>query len=291
MKVVFHLGPHETDGDRLLKSLLKNKGPLAKKGVLVPAPGRYRALIRKTIEALEGGRASLDTQEALLDTILDDDEGERLVLSNENFICVVPRIFDNTTFYPQVTEKVVSYSNLFHGHQMEFHLGLINPATFVPAICKRNHETPYAQILDGSDPRTLRWSSVVASIIEANPEAPITVWCNEDTPLIWRDLMHSLAGLSTPMELDGDDQLISEIMTPEGMQRFHAYMRTHPPKNETQYRRVVAAFLDKFARSDELETEVDLPGWDEAYIDDLTAIYEEDLQAVAAMPGVTFIRP
>ena len=42
---------------------------------------------------------------------------------------------------------------------------------------------------------------------------------------------------------------------------------------------------------EEIEEEVDLPGWDEDYIDMLTTMYEEDVDRIAAVPTIDFIEP
>jgi hypothetical protein len=54
---------------------------------------------------------------------------------------------------------------------------------------------------------------------------------------------------------------------------------------------VIAAFLDKFALDDEIEEELDMPGWTEALVDDLSDQYDEDVLAIQRMPGVTMIAP
>ena len=80
-------------------------------------------------------------------------------------------------------------------------------------------------------------------------------------------------------------------MSPTGMSRFRAYLKTHPVMTEIQKRRVIAAFLDKYALDEEIEEEVDLPGWTVDLIGQLTEIYEEDVFAIQRMPGVTLITP
>jgi len=75
------------------------------------------------------------------------------------------------------------------------------------------------------------------------------------------------------------------------MQRFRAYLKSHPTMTEMQKRRVIAAFLDKFAIEDEIEEELDAPGWTEETIDALTDLYEEDMHVIARIPGVSFIAP
>ena len=56
---------------------------------------------------------------------------------------------------------------------------------------------------------------------------------------------------------------------------------------EMQKRRVISTFLDKFA----LEEEVDLAGWDDDMMDDMTDVYDEDMLEVQRIPGVTLIAP
>jgi hypothetical protein len=50
MQIVYHIGANCTDQDRLFKSVLKNADTFAALGVKVPGPGKYRSLIRYTIQ-------------------------------------------------------------------------------------------------------------------------------------------------------------------------------------------------------------------------------------------------
>ena len=75
------------------------------------------------------------------------------------------------------------------------------------------------------------------------------------------------------------------------MARFQAYLGSHPPQSQLQLRRVIAAFLDKYAIPEEIEEEVDLPGWDARLVDDLTRAYEEDVIRIGGMDGVEFVAP
>ena len=53
MRIVYHLGAHFTDEERLLKCLLKNRGILSQNAVAVPGPKSYRVLLRDTIMSLK----------------------------------------------------------------------------------------------------------------------------------------------------------------------------------------------------------------------------------------------
>ena len=54
MRIVYHLGAHCTDDDRLVRCLLKNRALLADQGITVPSPTRYRKLLRDTVMQLRG---------------------------------------------------------------------------------------------------------------------------------------------------------------------------------------------------------------------------------------------
>ncbi|MGL6208244.1 MAG: hypothetical protein ACRC14_00235, partial [Paracoccaceae bacterium] len=62
MRIIYHLGAICTDEERLLRCLLRNRGPLAEQGIVVPGPNRYRQLLRETVISLKGQAATRDTQ-------------------------------------------------------------------------------------------------------------------------------------------------------------------------------------------------------------------------------------
>lgn len=109
--------------------------------------------------------------------------------------------------------------------------------------------------------------------------------------MIWPRLMRDMSGLHPETPFEGEADLLAEIMTPDGVQRYHGYMQTHPPKSDTQHSRIITAFLGKFAVDDALEDEIDAPGWTQQLVDDLTLRYEEDLDQIGRIAGVKFITP
>ncbi|MGR3570734.1 hypothetical protein [Brevirhabdus sp.] len=291
MKIAFHLGAHDTDDDQLLKCLLRNIGPLSEQGIIVPGPSRYRPIIRETLKALGGAEATPDVTEVVLDSVMDVDDARRLILSNENFICVPQRVLTDGALYPNAGEKSRRLANIFPGYDIEFYLAIRDPATFVPANHRRMKGMPETEYLALFDPMALRWSDVVAQISEANPDARITVWCNEDTPLIWPEVLRAVAGHDEGLQLNGVNNLVQSLMTKDGSKRLEKYLAEHPPANPIQRRRVVAAFLEKFGMDDQLEEELDMPGWTEDYVAALTQLYEEDMHRIVRIPGVTLIAP
>ncbi|MBT8476242.1 MAG: hypothetical protein KJO78_12300 [Alphaproteobacteria bacterium] len=292
MQIVFHIGAHCTDDDRLVRSLLGNRDVLAQAGVAVPGPGRYRKVLSEALQKLRGAEASAETQDVLLDAVLDDDHAERVVLSNPSFICMASRVLDEGQLYAKAG-KSAWLRRAFPGAEVEFALGLRNMASFLPALYDSLNPDMLSaeEFLDGIDPRDLRWSDYIERLQDANPGVPITVWCDEDSPLIWPEILREVAGVDPTVPLGGALDLTRKIMAPEGNKRMRAYLNRRPPANENIRRRVVAAFLSKYALDEAVEQEVDLPGWDEALIDELTELYDEDVDEIARMPGVRVLMP
>lgn len=290
MRIVYHLGAHCTDEERLLRCLLKNRGQLATEGIIVPGPMRYRNLIRDTAVSLQGQAASLDTQALVLDQIMDEDRADRLILSWDNFLAF-PQWALRGVFYPTGGERVRAITQIFPEIEAEFHLAIRNPATYLPALWQKQRGKSYEEFMKGTPPEDLFWSDTVRDILAVNPGVPLVVWCDEDTPLIWPDVLRSVSGHAPETVLEDTDDLLASIMSQDGMRRLNGYLQSQPPRNDAARRKVVSAFLDKFALPEKIEMEFELPGWTKELVEDMTAQYDEDVARIAALPGVTMLRP
>ena len=290
MRIAYHLGVHCTDEDRLVRTLHRNADLLAAEGIEVPAPERYRNLIRDTAIQLKGRVAPTETQAIVLDQIMDAEVADSLVLSWENFLAF-PAWVVKGQLYRTGGDRMRAIRNIFPEIESEFFLAIRNPATFLPDLLRKQRGRPWAEFIEGTDPMDLRWSDLILNLRDRNPDAPITLWCDEDTPLIWPEVLQAVSGHSDGLMLSGRDDLLATLMTEDGMRRMEAYLATHQPQTIGQRRRIVSAFLDKFANPESLESEVTLPGWTEDYVADLTETYDRDIAYIATLPGVTLITP
>lgn len=290
MRIVYHLGVHCTDDDRLLRCLLKNRGLLAGEGIIVPGPTRYRELLRDTAMQLRGQAASRDTQALLLDQIMDEDRAERLILSWAHFMGYPKRIVKGM-LYPGAASRMQAFCQIFPDIEHEFHFAIRNPATLLPALLSRIKGMTREEFIGTTDPAGLRWSDTVANLRRACPDVPVTIWCDEDTPLLWPDVLQAVSGHSDGLELAETQDLLSEIMSAEGLQRLNAYLADHPPADPVQRRRIVQAFLAKFARPEAIEVEVDMEGFDAALVTAMTEAYDRDIGKLMRMEGVRVLVP
>lgn len=291
MQIAFHIGAHCTDEDRLLKTLLKNANTLLQQGVAVPGPGKYRALIRETIQTLDGATPPEDTRDILLDAICENDDIDRIVMSNENFICVPNRILANSVFYAQAEKRVCALHQLFPDDDITLFLAVRHPAAFLQDTFKRSKATSLSAYLGMMHPEELSWADVVRRIKQAAPDTPLTVWCNEDSPLLWEQLIRQLSDVTDETELAGGLDMLASIITAEGMTALTEQLRKTPPASDADRHAVIADIWDNHAMPDAMEDVIDLPELDPALVDEMTQSYEDDIAEIAAMPGVTLLMP
>jgi hypothetical protein len=291
MQLILHTGAHFTEDDRLTKCLLRNRDDFAKRGVSVPGPSTYRRLMRDTLNALDGVSPSPEAREVLLDAMVDDDTADRLILSNPHLFGAPRAAIQQGRLYPKAVEKLLAISRLFPQDEIEMFMAIRNPATFLPTAFKQSPKPDIDRFIGNVPPQNIRWSELFQRIREEIPRVSVTAWCSEDSPLIWAQIIREMAGLEHGEKIIGGFDLLSSIMSRAGMKRFRAYLKEHPTMNEIQKRRVIAAFLDKFAIEDEIEEELDLPGWTMNLVDEVTEAYDEDVFEIQRIPGVNLIMP
>ncbi|WP_158965869.1 hypothetical protein [Chachezhania sediminis] len=292
MKIVFHAGAHFTQSDRLMKCLLRNSEDFAERRVAVPGPARYRSLFKTIFQAPPDADPAPDTREILIDAVLDDDEVERVILSNEHFFGAFGSALGSGRFYPDAPRRIELLCGIFRPDDVEMVLAVRNPATFLPEIrAQMIHRNTAHDMLAGTDPLALRWSDTIRRIRRTAPNMPITIWCNEDAPLIWPQVLRRIAGYGRDEKIVGGLEALSDVMTVEGLKRLRAYVRLLDNPSADRIRQLMLAFLEKYSVEDLMEEEIDMPGWTDDTIETLTQFYDEDMEVMQQLPGVTVLFP
>ena len=289
MEIAIHLGAHCTDGDLIVQTLRRNGTMMAERSLAIPPHRTFRPALRRALRAV--GEDPLAEAAASHVSFLDEIEERRVILSYEAFLAANDDVLLGSAIYPEAGIRCGRLQDLFGGHDVSFLMALRNPATFIPALYEASSEETFATFLAGSDLAGLRWSHTVAAIRKACPNVPMTLWCNEDLPLIWPDVLCAVAGVapgSVPA-LDGSDAVLHRVMTPEGLARLKNYLVGRPPDGPASRRRIVSAFLAKYADEAAVAPEIALEGWTEDVIAGLSAIYESDVARIAARADLRFI--
>ncbi|MCW1933352.1 hypothetical protein [Pararhodobacter zhoushanensis] len=291
MEIALHLGVHETDNDHLVRCLMRNRAVLGKQGIAIPGPARYRQQLRQLSFAMRGRDTTAETQEMLLDGILDDDDVRRVVFSSDSFLSLPKWAVSHGRLYHAAAERVSLLRNLFPDARIELFLAIRNPASFLPAMVKADKTGSILTQITDSDPGALRWSSLLARLSEAVPDAPITVWSYEDTPLIWPEVLRVVSGHAPENEMAGWLAWYWDLVTPKGHAALRRWFETNPPPDDHARRKMLSVLLERFAKPEELEQDALLPGWTVETVDRLSALYDDDLDLIGSMPGVTLLEP
>ncbi|MDO6590312.1 hypothetical protein DS901_11590 [Loktanella sp. D2R18] len=291
MQIAHHIGAHGIDEDRLLKSTLRNADALVKNGIAAPGPGKYRSLIRTTIQGLDGAQPAPGTRDVLLDSIVEDDRARRLLLANGNFICVPNRVFEHGAFYPQAEPKVRALLNLFPDDDLSLFFAIRHPATFLQDLLRRPKATTFASILGITHPADIRWADVVRRIQAGAPNAQITVWCEEDTPLLWPQLIRRYTGIPATAPILGGLDALDGLMQREGFNELRDQLNANPGASEIARQNMIADCWEAHAIPGADDVEIDLPELDAALVQAMTETYEADIAEISAMEGVTLVLP
>ena len=287
--IIYHIGAPFTDNEQLTWSLRQDSTIMLDNGVMIRRPKEYRPRIKEMLAELQGVYPSVVDQENLLNSIVKKQKIKRLILTDTTFMGSAVWMFFGGSFYPNVAKNTAAIRNLFPDNPCEFFLGISNPANFIPAAFKEQTKKDYAQFIDGTDIFSLRWSDIIHKIRQANPECPITVWCNEDTPIIWPTILREFAGLDREVRLKGELDIMRSIMSDKSIELLIKYLNERPNLSEIQRQRIRAIFLEKFALEDEVEEEIDLPGWTGETVDQLSQNYEDDVERIQQIPEVRFL--
>ena len=291
MQIAHHIGAHGIDEDRLLKSTLRNADALVKNGISAPSPASYRSLIRTTIQGLDGAQPAPDTRNVLLDSIVEDDNATRLILANGNFICVPNRIFEHGVFYPQAESKTRALRSLFPDDDLSLFFSIRHPATFLQDILRRPKAAAFASFLGIMHPADIRWVDVVRRIQAGAPNAQITVWCEEDTPLLWPQLIRRFSGIPAALPISGGLDALDGLMQREGFTLLRDALNANPAASEHARQNMIADFWESHAIPDADIAEIDLPELGPQMVQAMTENYDADIAEIATMDGVTLVLP
>ena len=290
MQIVLHTGAHLTDEDRLLKCLRQNETRLESHNVSVPRPAGYRKWIRTAIQ--DESLPPLDSiRNEVHQSVIGDSKAQRFILSNSGFLGTEKMSFTSGHFYRAAESRINILHGLFPAAQIEMFMAIRNPASFLPLLYYNYHSINTQDRLFGIDLLSVRWSDFFIRIRRAFPMLPITVWCNEDTPLIWPKLLRTITQIGENAPFEGDYNLLHEILSDEGLRQFQKYISGHADLSIDQKQRVISAFLKKFARKEALEEEINMPGWSNDLTEQLTAIYDDDLEQLSCISDLNLILP
>ena len=293
MRIVLYVGLHQTDGDKFFDLIQWNRRNFSRSGVHIPPQNAYLTTISHLVNECTNTTFDPDARRCFLDAISDVEveESETLILCHDNFFCVPKRVFHRSQIYGSAEKKLQTIRKLFAKDDFEIFLSLKNPATFLPGLLSSTPINTLSELLQGLDPLQINWFDFTRRLSNAVPDVPITIWCDEDSPLVWADAVRKMAGVSSTHKLKGALVRLKQVMSPEGLTRLRPYLKSHPELTHKQQQKAVLAFLDKYTLEDNLYEEIDVPGWDQNTVLSLTKKYENAVAEMTKLPNVRVLYP
>ncbi len=288
MHVAIHSGVAFTDADLLLKSLHSNADMLKERGMVLYGPRRYRQAFKTPLNALETDMPP--GVDGLRQVLPEDPAIDRAILSCPDYVGEVQTAIRDGQYYPRAGARMSFLAKAFEGHKIHLHLGLRNPASFIPKALMALPEQDRQSLLATTDLSCLSWLTMIEDIRELAPDVDITLWANEDSPLIWGDIIRSLCGLTPDVRLIDEFALLSTVVSPEGQRRLRSLEQQQGPVDRSALRNQLEAVFRDHALGEEIEEELELPGWTTEIIAAFSELYVQDLARLETMPGVRLLR-
>jgi len=280
-----------TDDTRILKCLLPNRDMLAEMGTYVPPLHAYRGTFRDIILHAEDPDFIEIFHDSIMPPPAQAAQIGRIVLTNQHFFGTPKMGVAKGVLYNAAVNRIYATMAALPDAELEFYFCIRDLASFLPEMMMAGNYESMQDMLGETQLGQIRWAEMIANLRNSFPFMPMTIWCNEDLPFVWGEVIRDMAGLNPTAAFRGEFKLLTEIMAPEGLKRLEQYVEAQPNIPEAQKRRVIAAFLDKYAIDEAIHAELELPGWTEEIQDYLSAIYEEDVETIGQIPGVSLITP
>lgn len=291
MQIVFHCGVHTTDNGRISQLLDRNEDRLRADHTELVPPARHRGLFRNPLQSLSGGTATKEMEDVLLDAILQNDHTERAILSTPGLLGVPSAATGKDGIYPSMGYRLSSLANLFPSCDAEFFIAIRNPATMLSDLAQGMSERNRQSLLSACQYFELRWNETIRRLAQSAQGRRVVIWCDEDTPLILPEIVRLLGHISPEIPLKGDQDFLKELLTPQGQELLAADNTAQEPSAIEERRNLYSHLLRKHAAEDALEQRIELPGWTQDIVDEVTELYYHDIEEIAELPGVEFVSP
>lgn len=292
MRVHLNIGVQFTQSSNLLKAIRLNKRVYGRNNVVAPSVRLYRPKIEEFISNLDGLPPTAKESRALLEELSEGQQAQAMILVDERPCGPLNQAFEETMLLPYLGDNLARTAELFAAADLHVSLALINPASFVGrTLTHKGAHGPASWFARNIAPSDVSWIPAVDRIQAALPGVPLTMWTEEDLPFLWSKILRHLGGLEDDTPLRAPYLPLQNSLTPEGVDRLNAFVRTFPPKSQSAYERMALAFLDKYEAPLTVGPEEGIEGWDDAALDVISAGYEDDIAELSGREGITFFQP
>lgn len=291
-----HLGAHKTASTHFERTLRRSRKASRAFFLARPVKTVVRERLTRRLKAVQEdpGLAGEIGGAALLRAFLPQDEGEaagvtRIFVCDENVIGTTPDLFGGGRMYPRAAGQVRAMVALLGREGLACSLAIREPAGFVASAwgeaVRRGAFLDRHAYLAGTPLERMRWAPLVAGIRAALAGVPLTVWTFEDYPRLRDGLVRTLLddGSGREPRIWNDDGPVREGPSARAIEEIRAACED---AGGPVGRERVEEIMRRFPKSPALPGPRLFDGREEAV---LARLYLRDLEAIAALDGVTLL--
>ncbi|EEE37325.1 hypothetical protein RKLH11_1161 [Rhodobacteraceae bacterium KLH11] len=291
MQMVIQAGAHFTDDAQLLDLLQANAQVLRDNQTAFWGLRPFRKIFRPALKPSADRPSQQETLMRFQKLFPGDQHVNRAILSSALYLGERPSIIMDGQFYPNAGQRTAYLDHLFSDSTVELFVGLRNPGSFIPKVLMLLSAPERAHILTSTDLSCLSWLAMIEDIRDLAPDVKITLWSNEDSPLIYGDIVRALAGLPEDTPLEQEFAPLAALLSETGKQELKGLTEPQPTPNDPVFRGRLAQIFQQHALTDAIEEEIEMPGWSEDVVTAFTELYEQDLARLQTMPDIRFLKP
>lgn len=291
MQVVFHIGTHTTDSERVLKYLLHNRDELLKLGTEPIPNSRHKGIFVDALASLKGGSATPEMEQILLDAVIEADDVQRIIFSMAGFLGIPKLAVTPRGFFADVETRINGLMRLFPSAETEFFMAIRNPATLINDIVLQDASIDYGAYMGNNHPLDLRWREVAQRIARAAQGRRVVIWCYEDLPLIFPEVLRMIGNMPLDARLRGGQHYVDESLKPDGREKLKEAMKGYSQISIAKRREIHGQILKEYGMEGRFDQVINLPGWTQELVDEISDNYYSDVAEIAVLPGVEFILP
>ena len=280
-KFIVFPGAHKTASTHLQRTLRRNAGRLAKRGVVFIGPNEVRTHLTPLTYRLRDGEPADDLGSKAAAAIAPLIDGAEVVLiADENILggTEARMLFRKGRLYPWGPGRLGRVLKLLPEGKHHIALAIRHQATFlVSNYAESLHHTAYQSFEDYlalAKPHRLSWSRFIDRLRVETGDIPLTIWRYEDYPSVVRSVFSRLIGDGLAQKLEVPDRVIHPGLSARAVEALAA--------GETD----IAALKKRFPKSPEYPA---LSLWTEEERARLGTLYARDLEQLSQMKGIRLI--
>ncbi|SDW17405.1 hypothetical protein SAMN05444358_101123 [Ruegeria halocynthiae] len=291
MQMVIQAGAHFTDEAQLFSLLQANTQIMADNHTAFWGLRPFRKIFRPALKPSADRPSHQDTLAQFQNLFPKGQQIDRAILSSALYLGERSSIIMDGQFYARAGQRMAYLDQLFGESTVELFIGLRNPGSFIPNVLMLLSAHEREHILATTDLSCLSWLAMIEDIRDLAPDVKITLWSNEDFPLICGDILRTLAGMPDDTPIEEEFTLLSSLVSDVGKRELADVIEQQSVPNDPILRGKLGQIFQQHALTDAIEEELELPGWNEDIVAAFTELYEQDLARLQTMPDIRFLKP